>query len=208
MPDRWSVVQTLAASVSGRRCGSASASAAGTTAEAAVGRRLDRSSPASRCGRCCRPGSTTAVRLHRWWGSGDPGRDPCPRSGVHRPGDRRVVQAEVFTLQGVLAEPTQRDALPALVSGAAAPRPDRLTSLRRAGRLGAMIGVSGSFVALAPDLGRPERFVNMLRVAKRTFADVGRNLDPHAVRPAGRVGRRGRTPRIDPGQVVRDRKTH
>jgi len=43
-----------------------------------------------------------------------------------------------------------------------------LTTLRRAGRLGAMIGISGSFVALVHDLGRPARFVNMLRVAKRT----------------------------------------
>jgi len=207
VPDRWSVMQTLAASCPGvaarlLRCGRLEQQ----LRLRSIGGLIDHHRPPVRLVLPTRV--DPAVRLHRWRGSGDPGRDPCPRSGVHRPGDRRVVQAEVFTLQGVLAEPTQRDALPALVSGAAAPRPDRLTSLRRAGRLGAMIGVSGSFVALAPDLGRPERFVNMLRVAKRTFADVGRNLDPHAVRPAGRVGRRGRTPRIDPGQVVRDRKTH
>ncbi len=41
-------------------------------------------------------------------------------------------------------------------------------TLRRTGRLGAMVGVSLSFGALVHDLGRPERFVNMLRVAKYT----------------------------------------
>lgn len=41
-------------------------------------------------------------------------------------------------------------------------------SLRRAGRLGAIVGVSLSFAALVHDLGRPSRFVNMLRVAKHT----------------------------------------
>lgn len=39
-------------------------------------------------------------------------------------------------------------------------------SLRRVGRLGAMTGISISFAALVHDLGRPSRFVNMLRVAK------------------------------------------
>jgi len=43
-----------------------------------------------------------------------------------------------------------------------------LSTLRRAARLAAMVGISGSFVALVHDLGRPARFVNMLRVAKRT----------------------------------------
>ncbi len=42
------------------------------------------------------------------------------------------------------------------------------TTLRRTGRLGAMVGISLSFAALVHDLGRPERFVNMLRVAKYT----------------------------------------
>ena len=41
-------------------------------------------------------------------------------------------------------------------------------ALRRTGRLGAMIGILVSFAALVHDLGRPERFVNMLRVAKPT----------------------------------------
>ncbi len=42
------------------------------------------------------------------------------------------------------------------------------STLRRTGRLGAMVGISLSFGALVHDLGRPERFVNMLRVAKYT----------------------------------------
>jgi formate-dependent nitrite reductase membrane component NrfD len=41
-------------------------------------------------------------------------------------------------------------------------------SLRRAGRLGALVGILLSFAALVHDLGRPARFVNMLRVAKPT----------------------------------------
>jgi formate-dependent nitrite reductase membrane component NrfD len=41
-------------------------------------------------------------------------------------------------------------------------------SLRRTGRVGALIAITASFVALVHDLGRPARFVNMLRVAKPT----------------------------------------
>jgi formate-dependent nitrite reductase membrane component NrfD len=42
----------------------------------------------------------------------------------------------------------------------------RRTSLRRGARIGALVGISISMVALVHDLGRPGRFVNMLRVAK------------------------------------------
>ncbi|MBM9467511.1 polysulfide reductase NrfD [Nakamurella sp. YIM 132084] len=41
-------------------------------------------------------------------------------------------------------------------------------SLRRGGRLAALAAISGSLYALVHDLGRPERFLNMLRVAKPT----------------------------------------
>jgi formate-dependent nitrite reductase membrane component NrfD len=41
-------------------------------------------------------------------------------------------------------------------------------ALRRAGRLGALAGISLTFGALVHDLGRPGRFLNMLRVAKPT----------------------------------------
>lgn len=52
-----------------------------------------------------------------------------------------------------------------LAAGAAATgRP----ALARTTRLGALAGISLTFVALVHDLGRPERFLNMLRVAKPT----------------------------------------
>lgn len=41
-------------------------------------------------------------------------------------------------------------------------------ALRRVGRLGAMTALTFSFGALVHDLGRPERFVNMLRTARLT----------------------------------------
>ncbi len=44
----------------------------------------------------------------------------------------------------------------------------RRPALRRTGRLGGLVGITISFVALVHDLGKPARFVNMLRVAKPT----------------------------------------
>lgn len=41
-------------------------------------------------------------------------------------------------------------------------------ALRRTGRLGALVALSASMVALVHDLGRPARFLNMLRVVKVT----------------------------------------
>ena len=41
-------------------------------------------------------------------------------------------------------------------------------ALRRTGRIGALAAISASFAALVHDLGKPSRFVNMLRVAKPT----------------------------------------
>jgi formate-dependent nitrite reductase membrane component NrfD len=41
-------------------------------------------------------------------------------------------------------------------------------ALRRSGRLAALVGLTLSMVALVKDLGRPERFLHMLRVAKPT----------------------------------------
>ena len=41
-------------------------------------------------------------------------------------------------------------------------------ALRRTGRLGAVVGLTLSMAALVRDLGRPERFLNMLRVVKVT----------------------------------------
>ncbi|MGI8850162.1 MAG: NrfD/PsrC family molybdoenzyme membrane anchor subunit [Acidimicrobiales bacterium] len=42
------------------------------------------------------------------------------------------------------------------------------TALRRAGRLGVLVAVTVGLGALVHDLGRPERFLNMLRTAKLT----------------------------------------
>jgi hypothetical protein len=41
-------------------------------------------------------------------------------------------------------------------------------ALRRTGRLAALVGLTLSMLALVKDLGRPERFLNMLRVVKVT----------------------------------------
>jgi hypothetical protein len=41
-------------------------------------------------------------------------------------------------------------------------------TLRRTGRVAALVAISGSMAALVHDLGRPTRFLNMLRVAKPT----------------------------------------
>ncbi len=41
-------------------------------------------------------------------------------------------------------------------------------ALARTSRLGALVGIGLTFAALVHDLGRPERFLNMLRVAKPT----------------------------------------
>ncbi|GAC1611608.1 MAG: polysulfide reductase NrfD [Mycobacteriales bacterium] len=51
--------------------------------------------------------------------------------------------------------------------GAGAAATDR-PALRRVGRLGALVGIVISMAALVHDLGKPARFVNMLRVAKPT----------------------------------------
>jgi formate-dependent nitrite reductase membrane component NrfD len=51
--------------------------------------------------------------------------------------------------------------------GAGADLTDR-PALRRAGRLAGLTGITLGFAALVHDLGRPSRFVNMLRVAKPT----------------------------------------
>ena len=40
--------------------------------------------------------------------------------------------------------------------------------LRRVGRIGALLSIGASMAALVHDLGRPSRFINMLRVAKPT----------------------------------------
>ena len=115
MPDRRSVMQTLAASCPGvaarlLRCGRLEQQ----LRLRSIGGLIDHHRPPVRLVLPTRV--DPAVRLHRWRGSGDPGEIRAHGLGVHRPGDRRVVHPA-----GVVADPTQRDALPALVSGATAP---------------------------------------------------------------------------------------
>jgi len=81
-------------------------------------------------------------------------------------------------------------------------------ALRRTGRLGALVGLTLSLVALVHDLGRPSRFLNMLRVVKVTspmsvgtwlltaygpFAGLAGAAELHSLLPprlrGGRVGR-------------------
>jgi formate-dependent nitrite reductase membrane component NrfD len=80
-------------------------------------------------------------------------------------------------------------------------------ALRRTGRVGALVGLTLSLVALVHDLGRPSRFLNMLRVMKVTspmsvgtwilsaygpFAGLAGAAELHSMLPArlrgGRVG--------------------
>ena len=58
-------------------------------------------------------------------------------------------------------------------------------ALRRAGRLGALGGISrAACVALVHDLGRPEPVRQHAAGGQADLADVGRHLDPHRVRAA------------------------
>ena len=109
-----------------------------------------------------------------------PGAGPGRRKGG-RGGERKMVPDATFTSYYgrpvVKASPWTAD-IPAylflggLAGGssllaAGADRTGR-PALRRTGRIGALVAITGSFAALVHDLGRPERFVNMLRVAKPT----------------------------------------
>src|SRR3954451_3390869 len=66
--------------------------------------------------------------------------------------------------------PVLRGARGGLVAARGGGRPDLpgRAGLRRTGRLGAICALTFSMAALVHDLGRPERFLNMLRVAKLT----------------------------------------
>ena len=116
-----------------------------------------------------------------------PGRHASPPDGARRrrrrggrDGDPVVPDVEFTSYYGrpvVKASPWQDD-IPAYlflgglsagsaVLGAGADLTGR-PSLRRVGRWTSLAAITASFVALVHDLGRPERFVNMLRVAKPT----------------------------------------
>jgi formate-dependent nitrite reductase membrane component NrfD len=129
-------------------------------------------------------------------GTAGPGRGPVDaardrlgnRSGRGRGGRRRGGRAEepmvpdaTFTSYYgrpvVKASPWEADIRAYLFLGGLAAGSSLLAAgadltgrptLRRAGRLAALGGLSLSMLALVHDLGRPERFVNMLRVIKPT----------------------------------------
>ena len=114
-----------------------------------------------------------------------PGRDAVPgaRAGRRRGrgGERRMVPEATFTSYYgrpvVKPSPWEADIPAYLFLGGLAAGSSLLgagadltgrPALRRAGRIGALAGVLLSFAALVHDLGKPSRFVNMLRVAKPT----------------------------------------
>lgn len=104
------------------------------------------------------------------------------RGGLRRGGgERRMVPDATFTSyygRPVVKESPWEADIPAYlflggvaagsaILGAGAHATDR-PALRRTGRLAALAAIGASFVALVHDLGKPSRFVNMLRVAKPT----------------------------------------
>lgn len=117
--------------------------------------------------------STESAAQH----GGSPGR----RSGTARGGDRVMVpEAEFSSYYGrpiVKAAPWKHDIAGYLFSGGVAAGTSMLAAgadltgrpgLRRVSRLGSLAGLLASVYLLVHDLGRPGRFVNMLRVAKVT----------------------------------------
>ena len=108
---------------------------------------------------------------------GSPGRS----TGSRRGGDRLMVpEAEFTSYYGrpvVKPAPWEKDIAVYLFTGGVASGTAMLAAgadltgrpgLRRAARLGSLASLLVSVVALVRDLGRPSRFVNMLRVAKLT----------------------------------------
>jgi formate-dependent nitrite reductase membrane component NrfD len=103
------------------------------------------------------------------------------RGGGGRDGERAMVPPATFTSYYgrpvVKASPWKND-IPAylffggLAAGssllAAGADLSNLPSLRRLGRIGALAGVAAGTAALIHDLGKPARFLNMLRTAKPT----------------------------------------
>lgn len=103
------------------------------------------------------------------------------RSGGGRGGDRSMVPEAQFTSYYgrpiVKPSPWEADIPSYLFSGGLAAGSSLLAAgadltgrpaLRRSGRLGALAALGFSMVALVHDLGKPSRFVNMLRTAKLT----------------------------------------
>ena len=108
-------------------------------------------------------------------------RDGTPRAGRKGGGELSMVpEAEFTSYYGrpiVKPAPWEHDIAAYLFSGGLAAGSSLLAAgadltgrpaLRRVGRLGALGALGFSMAALVHDLGRPERFLNMLRTAKLT----------------------------------------
>lgn len=109
------------------------------------------------------------------------GGSPSRRSRSSRGGDRLMVpEAEFTSYYGrpiVKAAPWEHDIAYYLFTGGVAAGSSLLAAgadltdrpgLRRAGRAGSLVGLLLSVVFLVHDLGRPSRFLNMMRVVKLT----------------------------------------
>ena len=110
------------------------------------------------------------------------GRTPSTTGGRRKRGDKNAVvpDAEFTSYYGrpiVKAAPWAHDIPAYLFMGGVAAGSSLLAAgadvsdrpaLRRTGRLGSIVGLTLSLVALVHDLGRPARFHHMLRVAKPT----------------------------------------
>jgi formate-dependent nitrite reductase membrane component NrfD len=110
------------------------------------------------------------------------GRTPSRTGGRRKRGDKNAVvpDAEFTSYYGrpiVKAAPWEVDIPAYLFMGGVAAGSSLLSAgadltdrpaLRRTGRLGALVGLTLSMIALVHDLGRPARFHHMLRVAKPT----------------------------------------
>ena len=132
--------------------------------------------PAAHIGRHAAPGNADlAERVDRHAG---PRRRKGGRGGR---GEEKMVPDAVFTSYYgrpvVKASPWEADIPAYLFMGGVAAGSTLLAvgadltgraSLRRIGRYGALTAISISFAALVHDLGKPMRFINMLRVAKPT----------------------------------------
>ena len=132
---------------------------------------------------------------------GSPGRS----RGSSRGGDRVMVPDADFTSYYgrpiVKAAPWERDIAYYLFTGGVAAGSSLLAGgadltdrpgLRRAGRIGSLVALLLSVVALVHDLGKPSRFLNMLRVVKLTSPMSVGTWILSAARTLRRPGLRGR----------------
>lgn len=137
--------------------------------------------PLSDVGRHAAPGNADlADKVDEHAGRGD-GRRRGRRGGGRGRGEEKMVPDATFTSYYgrpvVKASPWEADIPAYLFMGGVAAGSSLLaagadltgrTSLRKVGRIGALTAISISFAALVHDLGKPLRFINMMRVAKPT----------------------------------------